>query len=634
VFQQPSSRQRIRAVGAAAAALAALSGLALVPTASAGAAGTPPLFAYAQGGAQSPAMCPRTAAVPKQCTLGQALALVQAGGSVLLATPATTAPYVGDHVVTTPGTDPAHPVTLAPAPGVTGVTLDGDLNAGLPCPTPSCQGAILSLGGGEDVTLDALTFTDANNTTPRGQGGGVDVAAGAHLIVSDSTFDHVGAPLGGGIDVHGPGSSAVVSDSAFTSDGANAGGAIAVRFGSVAVSGSTFSGDTAGDGGAIAVGPGGSNGSLSVTGSTFSGGGAVTGGDLSVGDHGGQGTALVQDSGFWNSGASDGAAIDLGDWGGSGSLQLEGVSVGGNGAGDGGGVDVADHQGTGRLTVQDSTLSGNAASDGGNLDVGDHGGTGTLDLEHATVVFGSGNDGGGIDAGDHGGQGATTAVSSTLDGNGGDAGLNDVSGSTVLAGTVVAGSGQDCLAPVTDAGFNLEDDAGASCGFGAPAHSLSGADPKLGPLAANGGSTETMAPAPDSPAVDLIPDPTTVTLPSGPDTLCPGPDQRGVGAPALRLGCAAGAVDLGDPARPLVQSVSPAAGPAAGGTRVTITGSGLSGATAVAVGATDLLEVTVTSDRRITGVLPAQPAGTEQVTVTTAEGTSPWRPGADVTFTP
>src|SRR5262245_42225917 len=56
------------------------------------------------------------------------------------------------------------------------------------------------------------------------------------------------------------------------------------------------------------------------------------------------------------------------------------------------------------------------------------------------------------------------------------------------------GAGPDCFAPVTgqliSQGFNLIQNA-ADCNVGADPTSLTGVDPRIGPLADNGGSTQT-----------------------------------------------------------------------------------------------------------------------------------------------
>ncbi|MDT0456451.1 IPT/TIG domain-containing protein [Streptomyces sp. DSM 41527] len=74
-------------------------------------------------------------------------------------------------------------------------------------------------------------------------------------------------------------------------------------------------------------------------------------------------------------------------------------------------------------------------------------------------------------------------------------------------------------------------------------------------------------------------------------------------------------------ATPAVLSVSPASGASAGGTTVTITGTGFTGATAVRFGATPTPSFTVLSDTQITAATPLG-TGTVQVTVTTPSGTS------------
>ena len=75
-------------------------------------------------------------------------------------------------------------------------------------------------------------------------------------------------------------------------------------------------------------------------------------------------------------------------------------------------------------------------------------------------------------------------------------------------------------------------------------------------------------------------------------------------------------------AAPTVSSVSPTAGPTAGGTSVTITGTNLTGATAVKFGATNATGLTVNSATSITATAPAGSAGTVDITVTTPGGTS------------
>ena len=72
---------------------------------------------------------------------------------------------------------------------------------------------------------------------------------------------------------------------------------------------------------------------------------------------------------------------------------------------------------------------------------------------------------------------------------------------------------------------------------------------------------------------------------------------------------------------PVTASVSPNAGPNAGGTAVTITGTGFTGATSVTFGGTAAVSYTIVSDTQITAVTPAGIAGPTDITVTTAGGT-------------
>ena len=82
---------------------------------------------------------------------------------------------------------------------------------------------------------------------------------------------------------------------------------------------------------------------------------------------------------------------------------------------------------------------------------------------------------------------------------------------------------------------------------------------------------------------------------------------------------------------PTVTSVSPSSGPLIGGTKVTITGTGLLGATEVKFGSYVATELKVNSE---TSVEATSPAGTGKVhvTVTTAGGTSPEMPPDEFTY--
>ncbi len=73
---------------------------------------------------------------------------------------------------------------------------------------------------------------------------------------------------------------------------------------------------------------------------------------------------------------------------------------------------------------------------------------------------------------------------------------------------------------------------------------------------------------------------------------------------------------------PTVTAITPTSGPTTGGTTVTITGTNLTGATAVYFGNSKVTNVTVDSSTEVTATSPAGSAGTVDVTVKTRSGTS------------
>lgn len=171
----------------------------------------------------------------------------------------------------------------------------------------------------------------------------------------------------------------------------------------------------------------------------------------------------------------------------------------------------------GTLTVTNSTLADNSADAGGGIS--NNGGTATI--TNSTLSGNSANLGGGIENG-----GTLTVTNSTLSGNSANffgGGINN-SGPLNYANTIIANSttGSDCS---NDSTFgiistntnNLVEDGSCSA-------ALSG-DPKLGPLASNGGPTQTLALLAGSKAID-----------AGKDSVCAAApvsnkDQRGVTRP-------------------------------------------------------------------------------------------------------
>jgi hypothetical protein len=163
----------------------------------------------------------------------------------------------------------------------------------------------------------------------------------------------------------------------------------------------------------------------------------------------------------------------------------------------------------GEMTLTNSTFSGNIAGGGAG------GGVLNLKLLNVTNCTFSNNNGGSYGGGIANG-GVLTITNSTFSDNsvtsigvGGGAIYSDGGGSSAsVKGSILAANGVDnCLGTLTDAGYNISDD--ASCGFAKTGSANNGdlVNPLLSTagLADNGGPTETIALQDGSPAIDAIP---------------------------------------------------------------------------------------------------------------------------------
>ncbi len=247
-------------------------------------------------------------------------------------------------------------------------------------------------------------------------------------------------------------------------------------------------------------------------------------------------------------------------FGGYGTLTLTGVALVGNTATFGGGaLDVAfEGPSPASVVITGSTIAGNKVTGGaGNGQGGGMAVFGPLTITNSTVTGNTvgnpgTNEGGGIVAAKSSSDQSTTPepitlVNTTVAGNSvtglAPAGIGDFGGglsgdalptannvdvgpfysqltarNTIIAGNTVDGSTQDCaLNNTLTSDHNLSSD--ASCGFSDPG-SRPGTNPDLGPLANNGGETDTLALLPGSPAIN-----------AGTNTGCPPADQRGVTRP-------------------------------------------------------------------------------------------------------
>jgi uncharacterized repeat protein (TIGR01451 family) len=267
-------------------------------------------------------------------------------------------------------------------------------------------------------------------------------------------------------------------------------------------------------------------GTATISGVTINGGSASGGGALQF-DSTGATIDLDAVALTGNQATADGGAIYLL----SGTLNITDSTLGpanvantGAGSGNGGG---AVYNGGGTLSITNSTISGNSVADGGlGGGIFTAGPPGSTNLSSSTVTFntvsGTGAKGGNIYVA---GTGAT--VTNTI----------------VADGSSVGGGNADCFGTITSDGHNLTDGIAstgvASCGFTQPSDIL--ADARLGPLADNGGPTNTHELAAGSPAIDAG---------SG----CPQTDQRGVTRPSGS--CDIGALQVGGGGTPPQWSVA------------------------------------------------------------------------------
>lgn len=188
-------------------------------------------------------------------------------------------------------------------------------------------------------------------------------------------------------------------------------------------------------------------------------------------------------------------------------MTLRRVTVTGNSAGYGGGIfNVPDSH----LDLIDSTISGNVAGEAGGIRF-DSSGT----VINSTITGNRSSDGGGgINIAPAYLDSLPRPIPDILDLPLGRLTLRN----SLVANNTVDGTAADCesaFATITSQGHNIDSD--GSCRLTA-AGDLPSRTPLLGPLADNGGPTDTVAPLPGSPALDAAAD-------------CPATDQRGVTRP-------------------------------------------------------------------------------------------------------
>jgi hypothetical protein len=376
-------------------------------------------------------------------------------------------------------------------------------------------------GGGlallSKVDTDLTGATNVDNNTAAVLGGGVYNTG--KLKVTNSTVDGNDTGFQGGGIYNGPAvatdtpSLTLVDASIDDNTAANAGGGL------VTVKGAT----------------------LTATGGHISGNSALGGGGVVVGD---AAPASFDGTDFVNNTAS---ALGGGALLNSGSTTIAHATLSANHAlhttgntGLGGAIysGSSTTNAVTSLKIEASTIAGNDAYSTSALLLFSTGtgATNTTSIDRSTITGNTSEANVGAIAQFH----PLTITSSTITDNtavGGSGGLTIFAPATAgIAGTIVSGnSGPECAGAAVDGGYNLTDAGDPSCGFVAATNVH--ADPQLGALVDNGGSTDTRKPGPSSPALDKVSAGTATPL------------TNAVSGTAVSL-CGAGFLDQRDVARP------------------------------------------------------------------------------------
>jgi uncharacterized repeat protein (TIGR01451 family) len=188
-----------------------------------------------------------------------------------------------------------------------------------------------------------------------------------------------------------------------------------------------------------------------------------------------------------------------------GTLVVRDDAISGNEAPAGPGTSggAVENEAGASLTVLDSTISKNKADEGGAIDS-----QGALSILNSTIAQNAAASGGGLFVS---GAKATTIANTTIVGNTatGEGGNVDIASTPVrIKDSIVAAGeaaeGKDCHleGAIESQGYNLSDAAiPGECGLTATGDREAVADLQLGPLAANGGATRTIALGAESAAI-------------------------------------------------------------------------------------------------------------------------------------
>lgn len=427
---------------------------------------------------------------------------------------------------------------------------------------PQEEGAgIYNLG---TLAINAATIKENHNVN---YGGGGIYNAGTLTITNSTISDNTTEYGGGGLRLDS-GTASITGSTISGNTAGNSGGGIGIQegTGTLTLNGCTVTSNTAGSGGGGISGNEANGGSITISESTISGNTAATsGGGISLNYSQADSVTITDSTISGNTAASSGGGISHNNSATTVPLNITRCSFSNNTTGSGGGAIASVTNGSARLTIADSTFSGNSSANAGgglNTDslftitgstfVGNAAGTGGDSGGGGGINLPSGNANGtitnctfsGSSALFYGGGvhnwGTVAVINCTFSGNSADDGggvYGESEGaSTTIVNTILAGSstsGGNCGGSIIDGGSNLCDD--GTCGF-----SGDNTDPKLDPagLKDNGGPTQTVGLAADSPAIDGVSDCKGLTV-----------DQRGMTRPA-GTACDIGAFEVQPPQPP------------------------------------------------------------------------------------
>ncbi|MEG4214283.1 Calx-beta domain-containing protein [Microcoleus sp. Pol14C6] len=448
---------------------------------------------------------------------------------------------------------------------------------------------IFKVNSGVSATFDGFTIANGFISKDEDGGGGIYNDGGTVNLSNGLTITNcLASSLGAGI--YNNGGTVNATNSTFSGNGFGryyifpnepipSGGGIHNEGGTVNVTNSIFSDNYGYSGFATTRGGAISNnsGTVNVTNGTFSGNSAQEGGGIS---NNGPGTFKVANSTFSDnfgirytlamSPSVDGGAI----FNQGGTVEVTNSTVSGNKAGGGRGGGIHNREG-GTVKVTNSTLSGNTATGPrsgfgyGAFGGGIYNDNGTVEVTNSTLSGNQVTKPSSSGAGIYNQAGTVTLTNSTLSGNianpsttefdiivppGSGGGIwngGTVNVKNTIVAQNIAATGPDVFGSFASGGYNLIGDGTGSTGFTGVGDRVGTAaapiDPLLNPLADNGGSTQTVALQPGSPAINGG-DPAFV-LTSGPFIGPPFYDQRGI-SPFNRV--SGGIIDIGAFESPLV----------------------------------------------------------------------------------